>query len=239
MSFSSQPEEVIPPTVAGALSVLKSASKEPGIKSFVYTSSSTAALLPEPNKRIEVTKDTWDTAAVQTAWETPEPDAFTVYGASKTEAERAVWQIAKDVQPTFQVATVLPNCNMGTTLNPEGPSSTAGWVAGLFKGDKSALQFPPQWFINVRDTARLHIAALIDPSQRGQRIFAFAAPFNWNDVLDIMRKQNPDKQFIENISDDRDLSSVPNDDAEQLLKKHFSHGFANLEDTIRENTQGL
>ncbi|KAI6856737.1 hypothetical protein KC334_g22200, partial [Hortaea werneckii] len=60
LSFSNNPDEVIPPTVKGTLNILKSASKEPSIKSVVYTSSSTAVLLPEADKEITVTKDTWN-----------------------------------------------------------------------------------------------------------------------------------------------------------------------------------
>lgn len=60
MTFSDKPDEVIPTVVRGALNALTAASKEPTIKSFVYTSSSVAALLPQPDKVIKVTKDTWD-----------------------------------------------------------------------------------------------------------------------------------------------------------------------------------
>lgn len=50
---------------------------EPRIKSLVYTSSSTAALMPQPDKRITVTKDTWDDESVNAA-QSPEPDAWNV-----------------------------------------------------------------------------------------------------------------------------------------------------------------
>lgn len=76
MTFVDKPKEVIPtvvrharhatinratPThsqVKGATKIVTAALKEPSVKSLVYTSSSTAALLPKPNKHIEVTKDT-------------------------------------------------------------------------------------------------------------------------------------------------------------------------------------
>lgn len=56
---------------------------EPGIKSLVYTSSSTAALMPQPDKVIRVTKDTWNDDSVRIA-NGPNPDAWNIYGASKT-----------------------------------------------------------------------------------------------------------------------------------------------------------
>ena len=123
---------------------MTSATKEPGIKSVVLTSSSTAALLPQPNKVINVTKETWDQMAVDEA-NKPNPDAFVVYGASKTEAERAVWKAVKETNPPFQVCAVLPNMNIGPIIKPggESSSSTASMIINLFNGDKSVLDFPP------------------------------------------------------------------------------------------------
>ena len=217
------------------------ATKEPGIKSVVYTSSSTAALMPQPNKVIKVTEDTWDEDVIK-ASET-KPDSWNVYGASKTQAEKAIWQTARETSPPFQVACVLPNANLGTIIKPggEAEASTASWVTGLYSGDTSMMDsVPPQYFVDVRDTARLHVIALIDPACNGQRIFAFAAPFNWNDMLDAFRKLRPDKIFPENREDmGRDLSEVPNEYAEELLKKHYGHGFISFQESIEANIATL
>lgn len=105
MSFSDKPDEVIPPTVKGALNILMSATKEPSVKSLVYTSSSAAALLPHPDKVIKITKDSWDDEAVELA-NAGGADGFTVYAASKTEAEKAFWKAINETNPPFQVATV-------------------------------------------------------------------------------------------------------------------------------------
>jgi nucleoside-diphosphate-sugar epimerase len=123
---------------------MTAATREPGIKSVVLTSSSTAALLPQPSKVINVTKETWNQDTVDTA-NKPNPDAFSVYGASKTEAERAVWQAVKETNPPFQVSAVLPNMNIGPIIKPGGElsSSTASMVVKLFNGDSSVLDFPP------------------------------------------------------------------------------------------------
>ena len=61
--------------VNGATNIMTAANKEPNIKALVYTSSSVAALMPQPDKVIHVTKDTWDDAAVKAANE-PNPDAW-------------------------------------------------------------------------------------------------------------------------------------------------------------------
>lgn len=105
LTFSNVADEVIPPTVKGTTNILASAGKESSVKSVVYTSSSTAALMPVADKVVHIKEDTWNDYAVKAAQE-PNPDSFTVYAASKTEAELAFWKAAKDAKASFQVSYV-------------------------------------------------------------------------------------------------------------------------------------
>ncbi|KAJ7616949.1 hypothetical protein DFH06DRAFT_1274193 [Mycena polygramma] len=196
VTFSDKVDEVVPPTVKGTLEVLESAAKEPGVKSVL-------------DKAIVVTEDMWNESAVAEAYSNPSPDPFVVYAASKTEAEKAVWEFVKRTAPQFQ-------------------NSSHRLMAGE---DHPRRQGPPCIpSAMVHRCARLHGAALIDPSCNGKRIFAFAAPYNWNDILTILRKQNPGREFMEDI---------PNQGAEVLWMTHYQKGFTGLEETVRENTRGV
>lgn len=282
--MSNDPNKVIPQVISTITGLLTSALNEPtkSVKSFVYTSSSTAAFSQaEPNKKIIVTKDTWNDESVEQAWQDdPKPDGFIVYSASKTEGEKAVWKFVEEKKPALQVACVVPNANFGEIFRKEMPGSTAAWITTLFKGGPVAEDLiksaPPrkscffkslitksfctiyvlyhtrgghkltsqpylEWFVNTKDTARLHVAALTDPSQNKQRIFAFAAPFNWNDIFAVFRKCYPNQKVMDDVPDlGRDLSVVPNEDAEELLRKHFGRpGFTSLEETVKENLEGM
>ena len=94
--------------------------------------------------------------------------------------------------------------------------------------------------VNVKDTARLHVAALLDPDVQNERILAFAYPFNWNDILAVLRKIYPDKKFLKDIENaPRDLSRLDNSRGASLLKAFGRPGFTGLEETVRENTAGL
>ena len=94
--------------------------------------------------------------------------------------------------------------------------------------------------VNVKDTARLHVAALLDPEVENERILAFAYPYNWNAILAVLRKIYPDKKFPADIKDEpRDLSKLDNSRGATLLKAFGRSGFTGLEETIRENTAGL
>jgi nucleoside-diphosphate-sugar epimerase len=160
-----------------------------------------------------------------------------VYGASKTEAERAIWRITKESGAQFQVSTILPNAMFGPLLKPGGAdsSSTATWLLNLFNGDADAFEsFPPQYYVDVRDTARLQSIALRDPSCHGERLFSFAAPFNRSDVLALFRELRPGKTFpADDRETGRDLSVIPNEDANELLKKHYGKGFASLKECVQ------
>lgn len=106
LNFSPNPKEVVPPAVKGATSILRSAAKEPKVKRFVFTSSSTATSVPTPGKKFKIDSNSWNTEVEEYADFPPpylEENAFKVYSASKTKAERAVWDFIKSEKPQFTV----------------------------------------------------------------------------------------------------------------------------------------
>lgn len=141
-------------------------------------------------------------------------------------------------------AAVLPNANFGRPLDPknQGHVSTTLWVKNLFEGRVDAIKdTPPQYFVDVQDTAFLHLVALTNSKICGDRIFAFAEPFNFNDILSIFRKLYPDRSFHEDLpNQDRDLSNIaPAGEAEELLKEIKGEGWTGLEESLKQNTVDL
>lgn len=147
MSFSPDPQEVIPPTVAGIRTLLQSAAKEPSVKSFVYTSSSVAASVA--NSPLTLDASTWNDAQIKEAWSVtlkpfPVAHANAVYGASKAEAERAFWKFIKEEGPQFRANAILPDATFGEVLTTQGSSSTGGWIREVYeKGVDFVKQLPP------------------------------------------------------------------------------------------------
>ncbi|KAM0284158.1 hypothetical protein ACHAQH_002148 [Verticillium albo-atrum] len=106
LTFSPNPKEVVPPAVKGATSILRSASRESGIKRFVFTSSSTSTSLSTPGKKFKINSKSWNTEVDDFADfppPYPDEDAFKVYAASKTKAEAAVWDFMREEHPHFTV----------------------------------------------------------------------------------------------------------------------------------------
>lgn len=75
---------------------------------------------------------------------------------------------------------------------------------------------------------------------QGQRIQAWAVPFNWNDILAIMRKLYPDRQFIEDMPGmGRLLHSTGTFFGRDLLRKWKGDDWATLEEGVRETLDAL
>jgi nucleoside-diphosphate-sugar epimerase len=240
---SFDPNEGVPTVVDGTLNALRAAAKEDSLKRVVLTSSSTAAASPQPNKVFIMDENTWNDSAVKAAWAPPPYEGLQrrldVYSASKTQGEQAAWKYVKEENPGFVLNTVLPNANMGNILSIEhqGYPSTAGWIKALwngFEGNKDLAFNPPQYYINVQDNARVHVAALIFDDVKSERLFAFAYPYTWNDILAVFRKLYPQRKFIDDMSDlGQDLSKVANGRAEELVKRLGRPGWTSLEESVK------
>lgn len=245
LSFSRDPKEVIPDAIASVTSILSSALKERGIKSFVLTSSSTAAAAPKPNVRFSVDSNTWNEEDVAKAWEPTligkEHHEWTVYGASKAEAEKVLWKFRDQKKPHFTINSVLPATNFGPVLVKEEASSTCSFVKEVWNGHvEHVLGVLPQYYVSVQDVALLHVAAVKFPDVDGKRLFAWAEPYNWNSVLKVVRELRPQHQFQDDVEGlGHDLSTVANGEAEELLRRVSGHGWVKLRDLMEQNLSSL
>ncbi|KAJ4328690.1 hypothetical protein N0V84_000881 [Fusarium piperis] len=251
MSLDPNPNNVIPGVIAGAVNALKAAYAEPSVKRFVYTSSSSATVIADPSQPgINVTEETWNENAIKQAWADPPytmERADATYGASKAQAEQEVWKYYKehrDERPDLVVNTVLPNLIFGRSIDPvnQGYPSSSALPALLFNGMVTPAHqlIIPQYYVDVDDTGRLHVAAGILDNVKGQRIFAYAGRFNWDEVLKILRKSEPNKAFPDNFSGGRDANEYEaRPKAEQLLRDLGRPGWATLEETILATVEGL
>ncbi|KAL9941454.1 hypothetical protein ACHAQF_003640 [Verticillium nonalfalfae] len=262
------PHNVIPGTILGTVNALEAAAREPSVKRFVLTSSSTAALIPRPNNPLKVTTDTWNDEAVELAYRDPpyEPQrGLPVYAASKALSEREAWKFMDEKKPGFTLNAVLPNINFGASLDSvnQGHPSTSAIVAELFKGNTTYLggitarrfhQCAPQkrqrmtdanpqtleYFVDVQDDALLHCAAVLHPDVQSERVFAFAEPVNGDKVLAVLRKLYPSRSFPDNFRAEEDLTDIaPRKRAEALLRDLGREGWTSLEESIKGNTEDL
>lgn len=187
--------------------------------------------------------------AVELAWrkpnergEWPVDQAMQVYSASKTEGEQAFWKIVEDEKPHFVANAILPILNFGRVF-PGGQAGASGGAIPSIVRTQNTPGFPSMHYINVVDTARLHVAAAVLVGKlSNQRIFAFAHQFNWNDVVDMIKEARPDlKMTVEHDpSLGRDLTKVPTQQGADLLKKWFNQdGYTSIAESVRQNLIGV
>lgn len=104
MTMDPDPNKVITPMVAGTLSLLNAAAKQPSVKRFVLTSSCAAAAAAEPGVAKIIDENTWNDGASREAWAPPPygPErGFAVYAASKMEVEKVAWRWYIEHKPGF------------------------------------------------------------------------------------------------------------------------------------------
>lgn len=249
LTWDPNPDNVIPGVVAGALIAAKAAASEPSIRRFVFTSSSWATVMPIADTKVVIDENTWDNDVVKEVEGAGKEPPYgprqsqNVYGASKTLAEQAVWKWVEETKPNMVVNCVLPAANFGKALSikHQGHPSTSYWVQLLWEGNTEPMKNdPPQQFTDVEDVGWLHVVGAIHPDVKSERIFGSAGPFQFNDILAWLRKWYPDRQFPEDFMRGRDLTEwKPRARAEALLKDIGRPGFTSLEQSIKNNLEGL
>ncbi|KAL5340920.1 hypothetical protein BJX70DRAFT_82911 [Aspergillus crustosus] len=193
-SFGNDPA-LISHAVAATEAVLEAAAQVPSVKRVVLTSSSVAAVARYPGEgSITLTQDTWNETAVQTALDESSPaeaKGFFVYVASKTEAERAAYNWVKKNNPSFTFNSVLPDYTMGDVLH-KNIGSTGALTLQLLEGNDGFINsVVSQYYVDVKDLARLHVIGLLDANVKSERIFGLAAPIIWKEVVDTLRELRP------------------------------------------------
>ncbi|KAF6819019.1 aldehyde reductase ii [Colletotrichum plurivorum] len=237
------PDNVVPPNIAATLSIARSAAAAPSVKRFVYTSSSGAAAMPRPGVPYEVTPDTYNEDAIAIAYSGKGPGGmaggYIAYSAAKTKAEQALWKWYADEQPAFVLNSIVPNAALGRVLLPQhqGFPTAVGVLKGLWQGHVSpefVAMFPPQWFCDVGDIARIHVGALLLPDVKSERLIAYAGRFNINDILAVFRDVQPERTFPADLPDlETDQGKIANERATDLMKRlRGGEGWTSLKDCI-------
>lgn len=147
-------------------------------------------------------------------------------------------------RPLLILLAVCPNNNLGLVISSvhQGYPTSASLVPAVWKSELGGMlkNWPPQQWVNVQDDAKLHIIALANPDVRFERIFPMAGPYAMNDIIDIMRKLYPKKEWKPEPDVGRDIRIIePRQRAEDLLKEAYGSGWIGLEETVKANAADL
>jgi hypothetical protein len=80
------------------------------------------------------------------------------------------------------------------------------------------------------------VAAATFPDVKNERIFGFSEKLSFNNVLDILRKEYPNRTFPENFDKSVKWHTIPQRErAEELLKRLGRPGWTSLEESVKMN----
>lgn len=172
-------DDLINPAKAGTLNILKAALSQ-GVKRVVKVSSSSAMIYGrEAGKESKVyTEVDWTDLSNR--------KDTTPYFRSKTIAEQAAWQFAREHPDDIELVTVCPGAILGPVLETDIGTS-ANIVLKMLDGSAPAL--PPIGFemVDVRDVAEILRLCLVNDEAAGERFAATAGYLSFSDVATILR----------------------------------------------------
>jgi nucleoside-diphosphate-sugar epimerase len=167
--------EIIKPALEGTKRVLNAALKAK-VKRLVLTSSVAAISVGHGED-----KHSFD----ESDWSNTDAD-IDAYSKSKTLAERAAWDFAKE-NPNFELAVINPSMVIGPLLDKRINASIQT-VSLLMQGKYPAMPKIGWTFVDVRDVAAAHLAAMTMPEAVGQR-FCCVNEFAW--MADLAKILDP------------------------------------------------
>lgn len=98
-------------------------------------------------------------------------------------------------KPHFVANAVLPSMVLGAPLDPRklGFTSSLMLHKWFVEGQDGWQIIPGSYMIDAADAGRLHVAALVKPDVKAERVFAHGFSKNWGDVARVVKASYPGK----------------------------------------------
>jgi len=166
--------DLIAPAVEGTRRVIGAAQRS-GVRRLVLTSSTVAVVAGKPTGRYG--PDSWsDTTA-----------NIGAYAKSKTLAERAAWEAISG--STMELSVINPGGVFGPSLGATADGQSVAMISDMVGGKMPMIPDIALGMVDVRDVARLHVAAMTVPEAAGQRfIAATAEPIELTHIAAVLRE---------------------------------------------------
>ena len=179
-------DELIVPAVEGTRRALTSA-RSAGVSRVVLTSSIAAIYGGQP-AGTEMTEELWTDVHASGV------DAYT---KSKTLAEQTAWELTQELG--LQLTTVNPSVVVGAPLDHKFGSSVS-IVERLVNRQDPVLPDLTFSYVDVKDVARMHVAALAKSETIGHRYLAVSESLSFYDVVLELQQAFPERKFITRVA---------------------------------------
>ncbi len=168
--------DLILPAQQGTLRVLRAA-RDAGVRRVVLTSS-IAAVSYGPGRA----------PFTETDWTDVDGPLATPYYKSKTLAERAAWDFAREND--LELVVVNPGMILGPILGAETGTSV-GVVQSLMKGRYPAMPDFSVPVVDVRDAAEAHVLAMTTAGAAGERFIIAGKALSIRDIANVLKRDFP------------------------------------------------
>jgi dihydroflavonol-4-reductase len=178
--------DLIRPAVDGTLRALQAA-KNAGVKRVILTSSVAAIYGCD----LPAGKTDYD----ETIWtDVSHPIGRVAYTKSKTLAEEAAWDFVKNQAPEIALTTINPVLVLGAPLDNNFGSSIS-LVERILKGKDPMLPDIQFSIVDVRDVARMHVAAISNDATKNERLLATSATYSFVGIAKYLKSVYPKSQI--------------------------------------------
>ena len=179
-------DNLIRPAVDGTLRALKAAHAA-GVKRVVLTSSIVSIYGGQPA----------GTVLDETLWTDVQNPSVNSYAKSKTLAEKAAWELADSCD--LELTAINPGVVVGAPLDKHFGSSIS-IVERLLNRKDPVLPQLTFAFVDVKDVARLHVAALENEKTIGQRYLAASDSLSFLEVNTALQQAIPNRKFVTRVA---------------------------------------
>lgn len=178
------PQELIRPAVDGTRRALHAA-QAAGVVRVILTSSCAAIYKDSAKPPMD--------RSTEANWTDPDADDVSAYEASKTLAERAAWKFV-DEHPEMQLTTICPGGVFGPPMDDEYGTSLE-YVERFLEAKDPMYPNINLPAVDVRDVARMHVAALDNDDTIGERFAANAGAITMVEAASILAEAYPDRKI--------------------------------------------
>lgn len=185
MDFESKdPEnEVIKPTISGVLDIIKSCAKAGTVKRLVFTSSAGTVNVQE-HQRPQYDETCWSDLDFiydkkMTGW---------MYFVSKTLAEKAAWESAKENNIEF--ISIIPTLVVGPFIMPSMPPSLITALSPITGNEAHYSIIKQGQFVHLDDLCESHIFLYEHPEAKGRYICS-SDDATIYDIVKLIREKYP------------------------------------------------
>ncbi|KAL6949906.1 hypothetical protein ACO0QE_000573 [Hanseniaspora vineae] len=189
-------KDLIIPATNGTKGIFQAAAKyTPNVRKFILTSSFSAvcSIAEENNSSLTLTEKSWNSQPLEEAM----GNSVDAYGYSKTAAEKAAWDLHKELDPKFSLTVINPAYVFGPQCFDSSVKEKLNASCQNINGIVHSKPNDPVnsrikgSFIHISDIAKAQVSCIENDKLNGKRLILAKDRFALQSVVDIINTQYP------------------------------------------------